>query len=306
MDCDICAPLHEANAVVVLFAGALGDFLLALPALRLLRRRHAAGRLVLAVRTPLRDLALVTGCADRVEALDDAMVAVFLGGGEAPAWWPGRPRLYSWFGGDDAAVQARLGACAVAAEFPRVVRGDGPVHAAAAYVDAIGEPWRSVDLPALATIEASADRVPPPAGRRLVLHRGAGAAPKRWHDRGFRDVAAWWCARSGEVVDLLGPAEEHLHPLPGVTVARDLPALEVAHLLAAASAYVGNDTGPSHLAAAVGLPSVVLFGPTDPERWRPLSSRCATLRAAPFARSADGFSDPPARVVVARLQATLP
>ncbi|MFZ0886937.1 MAG: glycosyltransferase family 9 protein, partial [Candidatus Binataceae bacterium] len=45
---------------------------------------------------------------------------------------------------------------------------------------------------------------------------------------------------------------------------------EVAGISAASAAFVGNDSGPSHLAAATGARGVVLFGPTDPDRWRPL------------------------------------
>ncbi|HWP66633.1 MAG TPA: hypothetical protein VNO26_12045, partial [Candidatus Limnocylindria bacterium] len=132
-------PLSEANAVLVLFAGALGDFLLALPALRLLRRRHAGQRLVLGVRAPLGALAERAACADAVAALDDPATAVFLGGGDAPSWWLERPGLYSWFGGDDPDVRGRLAAHAASAHFLRVERGAGSVHAAAAYAASIGE-----------------------------------------------------------------------------------------------------------------------------------------------------------------------
>jgi ADP-heptose:LPS heptosyltransferase len=50
-------------------------------------------------------------------------------------------------------------------------------------------------------------------------------------------------------------------------------------LLRKARAYVGNDSGVSHLAAAFGAPSIVLFGPTDPRVWAPLGPRVRTLRA---------------------------
>ena len=46
-----------------------------------------------------------------------------------------------------------------------------------------------------------------------------------------------------------------------------------------AAAFVGNDSGVSHLAAAAGAPGVVIFGPTDPDRWRPLG-QVRVVRAA--------------------------
>ena len=55
-------------------------------------------------------------------------------------------------------------------------------------------------------------------------------------------------------------------------------------LLARCDLYVGNDAGPSHLAGLAGAPTLALFGPTDPERWRPLGPRVTVLRRAPLER----------------------
>jgi len=52
------------------------------------------------------------------------------------------------------------------------------------------------------------------------------------------------------------------------------------NLFRSARAYVGNDSGASHLAAWGGLPSVVIFGPTDPVRWRPLGSAVEIVQPA--------------------------
>jgi ADP-heptose:LPS heptosyltransferase len=72
---------------------------------------------------------------------------------------------------------------------------------------------------------------------------------------------------------ILGPAEEELidglqHPDRTVHALTDL--LDLMDLLKSAAGYIGNDSGASHLAAFLGLPAVVIFGPTDPERWRPV------------------------------------
>jgi heptosyltransferase-3 len=284
--------LNEANAVVVLFAGALGDLLLALPALRLLRRRHCEQRLVLGVRSPLAALGRRTGLADAVTALDDASMAAFLGGGTVPAWWPGRPELYSWFGAEDPEIRRCLTKQAARARFLRVERGDGAQHAAAAYAAAIGESPSWEELLALGALPRTAGRRAAPP--QLVLHRGAGAPAKRWHAGGFAEVSRWWRSRGGAVVDLLGPAEETLAPLPHARGLRCAPLEEVRELIGGAAAYVGNDSGPSHLAGALGIAGVVLFGPTDPARWRPLSARLEALRAPAAALASDGFAAPSA------------
>ena len=62
------------------------------------------------------------------------------------------------------------------------------------------------------------------------------------------------------------------------------PLAEVKSLLAGASLFVGNDSGPAHMAAAFGVPVVVIFGSSDPASGRPGAPRraksCATPRAS--------------------------
>ena len=94
---------------------------------------------------------------------------------------------------------------------------------------------------------------------------------------------------------ILGPAETSIEPIfreAGVPVLKDLELPTVAAIARLASAFVGNDSGVSHLAAAVGAPGVVIFGPTDPARWRPLGpggdARIRILRGQPIDSVATG------------------
>jgi ADP-heptose:LPS heptosyltransferase len=68
-------------------------------------------------------------------------------------------------------------------------------------------------------------------------------------------------------------------------VARGLSAGALASLLRRCSAYLGNDSGVTHLAALVGVPTVALFGPSDPALWSPLGSRVTVLRSPTAAMS---------------------
>jgi len=64
-----------------------------------------------------------------------------------------------------------------------------------------------------------------------------------------------------------------------VQCAQSLPLVELAARLQNCSLFLGHDSGISHLAAAVGTPSILLFGPTDPAIWAPANQNVKVLRA---------------------------
>jgi heptosyltransferase III len=115
----------------------------------------------------------------------------------------------------------------------------------------------------------------------LTMHPGSGSAGKNWPVDRYAALAR----RLGDRPWLLslGPADEAAEPLarePNAVVTRDLPPRALGALLARAGVYVGNDSGVSHLAAAVGVPTVALFGPTSPDVWAPVGPRVRIIRAA--------------------------
>lgn len=289
------------QTVVALFPGALGDFMLALPTLRRLRRLHASCRMVLAVGRGLRELAVLAGAADVVVAIDGPDVARLLGGGAPPAWWGRARHLHAWMGTRDPGVRGALARHAAHATFAAVVRGDGPRHAAAEYGCGVGwaASWEALVAGAALAAAPAGEAGDAPGADVLVVHRGAGAPGKRWAPAGFTRVAQAWRAGGGVVLDLRGPADGDLPPLAGARIVRPTVA-ELPGVLAAAGAFVGNDSGPAHVAGAVGAPGVVLFGPTRPERWRPLSDRLRALQADARARDDVGRL---AASVVAALEA---
>jgi len=265
---------------LILFPGALGDFLLALPVLRALCARHADGRVTLAVNGWLTPLATLAGVGDAHADLNDGATAGLFGGEIVPAWIGTRPRIYSWLGAQDPDVRRSISALASAAEFFRVVRADGPTHASVDYAAQIGLGAGMDALVAGAAVRPPAsvtDALAGPPHRRLVVHAGAGARRKRWAPEAFAAIATRWRARGGSVVELVGPAEPDAGLVAGAdrVFAGSLPA--AAALLADSAAYVGNDSGVSHLAGAVGARGVAVFGPTRAGRWRPLSPTIAPI-----------------------------
>jgi ADP-heptose:LPS heptosyltransferase len=267
--------------VVVLFPGALGDLVLAMPALAAVRTRHASAHLTLAVSGGLRALAATSGIADATASLDDADAAGLFGGTRLPAWLGDRPRLYSWIGSRDRAVEERLRSLTEWAELFSVVRDDGDEHAATAYARQVGshEVAPSFRWPA----PASSLRVEELLGTRerpvLAVHAGAGSPTKRWAVEGFAELARRWRDGGGDVVEIVGPADHDLPPIGGRRRVVEWPLCDVAALLAQVDAYAGNDSGISHLAGALGTCGIAVFGATRARRWAPCNDTIAALQA---------------------------
>jgi hypothetical protein len=103
--------------------------------------------------------------------------------------------------------------------------------------------------------------------RRVVIRPFASSCEKTWPLERFADLARCladrvpvvWLIRPSETLGILAAGE--------VLEAEDLA--DVAGAIAGSTCYIGNDTGVSHLAAAVGTPVVALFGPTEPRIWAP-------------------------------------
>lgn len=125
----------------------------------------------------------------------------------------------------------------------------------------------------------------------LAVHPGSGSAAKCWPTERFVHVAAKLAeTRDMQVLWMVGPAETE-HPerfcagLPGAfVVMASLPILMLAGCLQRARVYLGNDSGVTHLAAAVGTPTLALFGPTSPKVWAPQGEHVEVLHKPNLAR----------------------
>ena len=118
--------------------------------------------------------------------------------------------------------------------------------------------------------------------RFLAVHPGSGSPSKSWPaDRFVRLLDALGADR---FLLVEGPADAEaasmLRARGGAVPARDLAPRLLGALLAEAAAYVGSDSGVTHLAAAWGAPTVALFGPTDPGVWSPVGPRVTVVRSS--------------------------
>jgi heptosyltransferase-3 len=119
----------------------------------------------------------------------------------------------------------------------------------------------------------------------IALHPGAGGRKKAWPPYRFAALARTLAREANKILLIQGPADEeavaevraHLEDIPYLHV-HDVPIDRLAPLLSCASLVIGNDSGISHLAAALGVPTLALFGPTDPLVWAPRGNRALWLQ----------------------------
>lgn len=110
---------------------------------------------------------------------------------------------------------------------------------------------------------------PLPAARPFaVIHPFASAAEKTWPADRFAAVAKHLSNAGLNPLILAGPADDPT-PFAEFQVLRNAPLSTVKSHLASASLFIGNDSGPAHMACALGIPLVVLFGPSDCQVWAP-------------------------------------
>jgi heptosyltransferase III len=125
-----------------------------------------------------------------------------------------------------------------------------------------------------------------PTRKPVVIHPGSGGAHKCWRLDNFLSVARILAKEGVEVVFLFGPAEMERFSEPAIAEIRaagkllmNLSLTEVFGVLGCSRGYIGNDSGITHLAAAVGIRTVAVFGPTDPAIYGPIGPAVTILRS---------------------------
>jgi ADP-heptose:LPS heptosyltransferase len=150
--------------------------------------------------------------------------------------------------------------------------------------------WPRFTLPP--QIVAAADRLLGPAtansGTLVGLHASGGRAIKQWHPERFGEAAGQLARAAGARIVLTGTSEDRLlvdaarRAVPAeievIDLAGPLDLLTLAAVLSRLTLYVTGDTGPMHLAAAMGTPVVAVFGLSDPARYAPLAPHRRIVR----------------------------
>lgn len=281
--------------ILVIRGGAIGDFVLTLPAINLLRDRFPAAHLEILGYKHIVALAEKRFYADASRSIEYAALASFFArGAELPSdladYFQSFDLVVSYLFDPDGIFETNLKRCGVDSFLACSSKITGDEHAAAQ----LARPLAQLDL----RLSNRAAKLYPndldrsfaasflQSRRPIAIHPGSGSVTKNWPGSNWRNLGQRLL--SAGIADRLllvgGEADaEVLTEIKSafgtsVQFAENLPLPQLAAVLEKCALFLGHDSGISHIAAAVGIPCVLLFGPTDPAVWAPANEDVSVLR----------------------------
>jgi heptosyltransferase-2 len=270
------------NKILVIRGGAIGDFILTLPVLAALRAQFPSTKLELLGYPHIAQLASAGNLVDALHSIEArALASFFARHGQLAAnlaeFFSSFAIIISYLYDPDGIFQdniARVSKAQFIAGPHRPDERDG-IHATETFL----QPLRRLaifDADPVPRLKANAAKPEP----ILVLHPGSGSEKKNWPETKWRELIQELA--DSRLLLVGGEAEEgrleRLAEIAPCEVARSLPLAELAVRLSACSLFVGHDSGISHLAAALDVPTIVLWGETAEEIWRPRGDHVKILR----------------------------
>ena len=278
--------------ILIIRGGAIGDFILTLPAIAAVRQQFPEAHLELLGYPHIAQLALAGGLVDRVQSIDARALAGFFARNGTLAedlvdYFSEFDMLISYLYDPDEIFRTNISQCTrgqYIAGPHRAREADGE-HAAKVYLKPL-ERIAIFDAPSVPSLPLSA--VARDEGRPLTiaLHPGSGSEKKNWPEEGWSQFIQQLITTTDANLFLVGGEAEGerlqrlaaaLPPLR-VRIAQSLPLHELAAELEQCDFFIGHDSGISHLASAVGLPGLLLWGDTAKEVWRPPSEKIVVLQ----------------------------
>ncbi len=288
--------------ILIIRPGAIGDTLLTLPVIQALRAKYQAAHITLVGNAAVLPLALTAGIVDAVADYEQWQWSELFSpvGIRTPAMLSLLEQcklVICWLRDSDGVVRHNLQQAGV--KHLIIASGRPPegqrVHITRYLMETIGLPFDTIDTidltrwqlplkPEDSLLDGGTGKKP-----RFAIHPGSGGARKCWPVASFAEVIERLWQHGNSVLLLAGPADaERINYLrqhlaldqPLLTRLEDAPLLEVAQHLRQCQRYLGNDAGITHLAAMLGVPTIALFGPSDPIIWRPVGPKVKVIQAA--------------------------
>jgi ADP-heptose:LPS heptosyltransferase len=283
---------------LVLRGGGIRDFIVTLPVLQVLRTQWPAANIEIWGYPHIAELAVEAGLAQTVVSLEQADMSRFFV--PEPSFTDHQVAvirsfdlLFNYLYDPIGQVRSNLllaGAKQVLSGSPLIKKGHAipfllePLQALALYEDDLVP---TLDLPEdLKAAGKARLRALGIKGKPLAVHPGSGQDAAGWPVERTIELIRSLRKQGREVVMVSGEADESAAELlarevPDVPVLSRLTLVELAATLSVCDSYLGQDSGITHLAAAVGLPVLALFGPSNPATWAPRGWGQVTVVQAP-------------------------
>lgn len=281
----------KQGRILVIRGGAIGDFILTLPAIASLRRQFPGAHLELLGYPHIAQLALAGGLVDRVQAIEARGLAGFFARNGDLAedlrdYFSEFDLIVSYLYDPDGIFQTNVARCSTAQFIAGPHRPDerAGIHATRVFL----KPLERLAIFDADPVPRLSIRRAPAAVHPLAAHPGSGSERKNWPEANWAALLAWLADTTSLALLLVGgeaEGERLQHLAAGLRpsrreVCQSRPLTELAARLQDCVAFVGHDSGITHLAAALGVPTLVLWADTVEAVWRPQGSRVVIVRDA--------------------------
>jgi heptosyltransferase III len=282
------------NRILVIRGGAIGDFVLTLPAIKLLRDHFPSAHLEIVGVPQIVALAEKRFYAAAIRSIDSpALARFFVRDAELPAdlttYFASFDLVLSYLHDPETIFESNVRKCGRATFIAGPSQLDDSEYAALQ----LARPLRALGL---SLTDPVAQLFPTDADRQAVhdfkikdaitIHPGSGSETKSWPIEKWIELGERLLTEGRSLLVVAGEADaERAANLRAawrgrsVRFVENLPLPHLAALLGNAH-FIGHDSGISHIAAAVGARCLLLFGPTDPAIWAPANKNVTVLRAS--------------------------
>jgi heptosyltransferase-2 len=281
--------------ILIIRGGAIGDFILTLPSIAALRRQFPEAHLEVLGYPHIAQLAVAGNLVDRVQSIEAGPLAGFFARNgtlseDLADYFSEFDLIVSYLYDPDQIFRVNVARCTRAQFIQGPHRPDERAQTAASHVflkpleqlaifDADPVPRLSFPQQVRANVETAG------SDPSVAFHPGSGSEKKNWPESKWAELVEQVIRETNWRLLLVGGEAEGERlqrlaaalPPARTRVAQSVPLAELGGILQGCAAFVGHDSGISHLAAAVGLPGVLLWGGSVQSIWRPPSERMVIL-----------------------------
>ncbi len=283
--------MSARGKILVVRGGAIGDFVLTLPVLTALRAQFPQTHLEVLGYAHIAQLAMAGGLADAIRSIEARPLAGFFARNgelspELSQYFSGFHLIISYLYDPDEIFQTNVARC-IKAQFiagPHRPNEQLTMHATEVFL----QPLERLAIFGADPTPRLSLNSQPSTQNQLAVHPGSGSERKNWPEAKWLELLQSLLAATNVNLLLVGGEAEgdRLNKLASclpperIDLAQNVPLVELAIRLQSCKVFIGHDSGISHLAAAVGLPGLVLWGDSVEAIWRPKNERVQILRGA--------------------------